>query len=153
MTLGDVAIVWLTRLFNLIFRSNKMPDEWRQSILVPIFKNKGDVQSCTNYRRIKLMSHTMKLWERIIEHRLRGVTNATENHFGFMQGRSTMEAIFLMRQLMERCREQKKDMHMFFIDLEKAYDKMPRNVMWWLCRSTKSHQSTLPSLRICTIML
>jgi hypothetical protein len=60
---------------------NKMPDEWRQSILVPIFKNKGDVQSCTNYREIKLMSHTMKLWERIIEHLLRGVTNVTENQF------------------------------------------------------------------------
>jgi hypothetical protein len=42
-TLGDVAIVWLTKLLNLIFRSNKMPDEWRRSILVPIFKNKGDV--------------------------------------------------------------------------------------------------------------
>jgi hypothetical protein len=39
----DVAIVWLTKLFNLIFRSNKMPDEWRRSILVPIFKNKEDV--------------------------------------------------------------------------------------------------------------
>jgi hypothetical protein len=43
MTLGDVAIVCLTKLFNLIFRSNKMHDEWRRSILVPIFKNKGDV--------------------------------------------------------------------------------------------------------------
>jgi hypothetical protein len=41
MTLRDVAIVWLTKLFNLIFRSNKMPDKWRQSILVSIFKNKG----------------------------------------------------------------------------------------------------------------
>jgi hypothetical protein len=60
-SLGDIAIVWLTKLFNLIFRSNKMSDEWRQSILVSIFKNKGDVQSCTNYRGIKLMSHTMKL--------------------------------------------------------------------------------------------
>jgi hypothetical protein len=40
-SLGDVAIVWLTKLFNLIFRSNTMPDEWRRSILVPIFKNKG----------------------------------------------------------------------------------------------------------------
>jgi hypothetical protein len=59
--LGDIAIVWLTKLFNIIFRSNKIPDEWRRSILVPIFKNKGDIQSCTNYRGIKLMSHTMKL--------------------------------------------------------------------------------------------
>jgi hypothetical protein len=116
-TLEDVAIVWLTKLFNLIFRSNKMSDEWTRSILVPIFKNKGDVQSCTNYRGIKLMSHTMKLCERIIEHRLKGVTNVTKNQFGFMPGRLIMEVIFLIRQHMERCREQKKDPHMIFIDL------------------------------------
>jgi hypothetical protein len=107
-----------------------MPDEWR-STLVPIFKNKGDIQSCTNYRGIKPMSHTMKLWERVIEHRLREMT--TMNQFGFMHGRSTMEAIFLMRQVMERYKEQKKDLHRVFIDLENAYDndKVPRNLMWW----------------------
>jgi hypothetical protein len=59
--LGDVAIVRLTKLFNIIFRSNKMPDEWRRSILVLIFKNKGNIQSYTNYRGIKLMNHTIKL--------------------------------------------------------------------------------------------
>jgi hypothetical protein len=41
-------------------------------------QEQGDAQSCTNYRGIKLMSHTMKLWERIIEHRLRGVTNVNQ---------------------------------------------------------------------------
>jgi hypothetical protein len=92
--LEGIAIVWLTKLFNLIFRSNKMLDECRRSILVPIFKNKGGVQSCTNYWGIKLMSHTMKLWEKIIKHCLKEVTNVTENQFGFIPRRSTMETIF-----------------------------------------------------------
>jgi hypothetical protein len=83
------------------------------------------------------MSHTMKLWEMIIEYRLRRVTNITENQFGFMSKRSTMEAIFLIRQLMERCREQKKDLHMIFINLQKAYDKVSKNVMWWALQKHK----------------
>jgi hypothetical protein len=48
-----------------------------------------------------------------------------------------METIFLIRQLMERCREQKKDLHMVFIDLKKAYDKVLRNVMWWSLQKHK----------------
>jgi hypothetical protein len=42
-----------------------------------------------------------------------------------------MELIFLIRQLMERYQELKKDLHMIFIDLEKAYNKISRNIMWW----------------------
>ena len=41
--LVDIAIAWLTKMFNNICRSNKMPEEWRRSILVPIYKNKGDI--------------------------------------------------------------------------------------------------------------
>jgi hypothetical protein len=66
---GDVAIMWFTKLFSSIFRSNKISDEWRKNILVSLFKNKGDIQSYTNYKRIKLVSHIMKLWERVIEYR------------------------------------------------------------------------------------
>ena len=47
--LGEVAVDFLTRLFNRILETDKMPDEWRKIVLVPIYK-KGDVQSCTNYR-------------------------------------------------------------------------------------------------------
>ena len=77
--MGDDGLSWLTKLFNKILRTKKIPDEWRKSIMVLIYKNKGDIQNCTNYRGIKLMSHTMKLWERVIEHRLRCKTRVSDN--------------------------------------------------------------------------
>jgi hypothetical protein len=42
-----------------------------------------------------------------------------------------MKTVFLIMQLMERYREQKKDLYMVFIDWEKTYDEVPRNIMWW----------------------
>ncbi|KAH1190889.1 Pre-mRNA-processing protein 40B [Glycine max] len=129
-TLGDRGLEWLTKLFNEIMRSKRMPEEWRRSTLVPIYKNKGDIQNCANYRGIKLMSHTMKLWERVIERRLRKETQVTENQFGFMPGRSTMEAIYLLRRVMEQYRMAQQDLHLIFIDLEKAYDRVPREILW-----------------------
>ena len=74
-----------------------MSDEWRKSTLVPLYKNKGDIQDCSNYRGIKLISHTMKLWERVIKHRLRHHAKIAKNQFGFMLGRSTIEAIHILR--------------------------------------------------------
>ena len=64
-------------MFNKIIMTRKMPEEWRKSILVPIYKSKGDSQSCNNYSSIKFTSHTMKLWERVIEHDLRRITNVS----------------------------------------------------------------------------
>ena len=95
--LGDMAVRFLTRLFNRILEGERMPEEWRKSILVPIFKNKGDAQSCTNYRGIKLINHSLKIWERVIEARLRRMVTISEQQYGFMPSKLTTDAMFALK--------------------------------------------------------
>ncbi|KAK3527037.1 hypothetical protein QTP86_008495 [Hemibagrus guttatus] len=134
--LGEAAVEFLTSLFNRVLESERMPEEWRRSVLVPIFKNKGDVQSCSNYRGIKLMSHTMKLWERVVEARLRKVVEICEQQYGFMPRKSTTDAIFALRILMEKYRDGQRELHCVFVDLEKAYDRVPRVELWYCMRKS-----------------
>ncbi|KAK3535188.1 hypothetical protein QTP70_004749 [Hemibagrus guttatus] len=134
--LGEAAVEFLANLFNRVLESERMPEEWRRSVLVPIFKNKGDVQSCSNYRGIKLMSHTMKVWERVVEARLRKVVEICEQQYGFMPRKSTTDAIFALRILMEKYRDGQRELHCVFVDLEKAYDRVPREELWYCMRKS-----------------
>ena len=82
------------------------------------------------------MSHTMKLWERVVEKRLRAVVEICEQQYGFMPGKSTTDAIFALRMLMEKFRERQSELHCVFVDLEKAYDRFPREEMWFCLRAS-----------------
>jgi len=119
--LGEEGLEWLTKLFNVIPRSARKPREWRLSTVIPLYKNKGDIQDCNNYRCIKLLSHIMKLWERVIGRSLRKNISIFENQFGFILGRSTTEAIYLLRRLMGLYRDRKVDLHLVFVDLRQSF--------------------------------
>ncbi len=65
--------------------------------------NRGDIQDCVNYGGIKLMSHTMKIWERVMDlWRIRRAVSNSPEQFAFMPGRSTTDASFALRQLVEK---------------------------------------------------
>ncbi len=89
---------------------------------------------CGKYRGVRLLEHGMKLWEKILKKRLRDIVKIEDIHFGFQQDRSTTDAIFVMRQLQEGYKEKKKMLYLIFVDLEKAFDRVPREVIAWTLR-------------------
>ena len=76
------------------------------------------------------MSHTMKLWERVIEAMIRKEVTIAEQQFRLMPGRSTTDTIFCLRMLLKKWTEGQKAVHCAFIDLKKAYDRVPREELW-----------------------
>ena len=54
------------------------------------------------------------------------------NQFGFIPIRLTIEAIYILRKLIEKYKNWKKDLHMTFINLEMAYDKVTLGLLWVL---------------------
>ncbi|VDP10891.1 unnamed protein product [Heligmosomoides polygyrus] len=76
--LGDCGVNWLTQFFNRVTIEGKIPDDWRDSIIVPIFKQKGDASECSNYQGIKLISHTMKIYKRLVDSRLREMVTISQ---------------------------------------------------------------------------
>ena len=63
--------------------------------------------------------------------RLRSELTFSEQQYGFMPGKSTTDALFALRVLMEKYREGQKELHCVFVDLEKAYYKVPREEVWY----------------------
>ena len=132
---GDAGIIWVTELCNRIVQEGKIPDDWCKSWMVNVYKGKGDALECGSYRGIKLLDHVLKVFERVMEVRVRRIVKIDEMQFGFMAGRGTTDAIFIVRQLQEKYLACKKDLWMAFIDLEKAFDRVPREVVWWALRT------------------
>ena len=111
-----------------------MPREWELSTLIPIYKGKGDPMECGPYRAIKLLELGMKVLERVLERRLRMKVNIDDMQFRFMSGKGTVDAIFIVRQLQEKFMEKRKDLFYALVDLEKAFDRVPRDVVRWALR-------------------
>ena len=86
-------------LCNGIVKEGSIPVDWKSSVVLPIYKGKGDPMECGSYRGIKLLEHAMKVVERIFEHRIRQQFKIDDMQFGFMKGKGTTDAIFMARQM------------------------------------------------------
>ena len=64
---GEIGVKVMMELCQHVLNSRGMPNEWKTSVIVPIFKGKANVMSCGSYRRVKFLEHAMKIVERILE--------------------------------------------------------------------------------------
>ena len=77
---GDTGTQWILDLCNGILKEESIPEDWKSSVVLPIYKGKGDPIECGSYRGIKLLEHAMKVVERIFEHRIRQQIEIDDMH-------------------------------------------------------------------------
>ena len=103
-----------------------MPSSWKKSVIINCFKGNGDAVEHGNFRGWKLLVHLMKVFERVIEKYIRDAVNIDDMQFGFMPGKGMMDAIFITLIVQERFLAKTKDLYFTFVDLEKAFNRVPR---------------------------
>ena len=97
----------------------------REANIVTLYKNKGDRDDCNNYRGISLLN----IFAKVVLMKLRVLTERIypESQCGFRAKRATIDMIFSLQQLQEKCGEQGKPLYVAFIDLTKAFDLVSRD--------------------------
>jgi len=117
----DCSVEWLTHLCNLIVAQGRISDDWKSSILLPVFNMKGDLMECGFYRVIKLLEHAMKVIERVFERRVGEKVKIDAMQFGFMPGKGTTDAVFTVRQMQEKYGCKWYKLYFAFVDFEKKH--------------------------------
>jgi len=144
-------ILEVLRLLNFIFLSEDIPSAFRRAIIVPLHK-KGDPNLENNYRCLSLLDTLYKIFTGLILERINNwiEVNNIINEFqaGFRKNYSTVDQIFNLSCIVHINFQAKKKTFAFFVDLKCAYDKLPRNSLFF-----KLSMLGLSKKIICVLML
>ena len=141
---GPALTSKLLELFQLMWKNEELPQEFKDASITHLYKNKGNRRVCDNHRGISLLEIAGKVLARICLNRLQTHLECAsedtppeeqpsllpETQCGFRQGRGTTDMIFTVRQLQEKSREQNKGLYITFVDLTKAFDTVNRDGLW-----------------------
>jgi len=121
------------KLITSISKKEKMPEEWKESIIVSIH-TKGDKTDCNNYRCVSLLPTTYKILSNILLSRLIPYVKEIirDHQCGFRSNRSTTDHIFCIRQILEKKWEYNEEVHQLFIDFKKAYDSVRSEILYMI---------------------
>jgi hypothetical protein len=115
------------RLICSIWNKEELPQQWKESIILPVHK-KGDKTDCNNYQRISFLSTVYKILYNILPDRLTPYVNEIigDHLCGFHHNRSSTGQIFYIQQILEK----KWEYNGLFTDFKKAYDSVKREVLY-----------------------
>ena len=115
----------------MLERTNNTRWEWGQSKVISQFK-KGQRSDCSNYRGISLLNAGYKIYTKIITNRLKPISESvlSEEQNGFRVGRSCIDNVFTVKQIIEKRREFNLETQMAFLDLKKTFDTVSRGKLW-----------------------
>ena len=122
--------------------------DWQTGIVVPIFK-KGDRRECSKYRGITLLSLPGKVYARVLEQKCGTIIEPKiqDTQCGFGLGRGTTDQLFTLRQVFEKAWEFAKPVYTAFIDLEKAYERVPQDLLRNILKEYKISGRLLAAIR------
>ena len=128
---GKHTVSYFHKLYSKRWMEKKWPEDWINSVFVPIPK-KGDTLQCNNNRMIALICHSSKILLKIIANRMKKnlKTKIAEEQAGFRPGTGTRNQILNLKMVIEKCREHNKKLYLCIIDYSKAFDKVDHNVLW-----------------------
>ena len=147
---GEIGILELTELSNMIHNQGSFPNELNKSIFIALPKVNGTIK-CEKHRTISLMSHVTKLVLRIVINRIRGrpLDEIAPVQYGFMPDKGTGNAIFVLRRLVERSVEKQRDVYTCFIDYSKAFDTVNHESRSRQIRDKAANQYLLETISCC----
>ena len=134
----QVVVDWLLELLRELWRTKRVPQEWKNAIPIPLHKKRSR-KDCNNYRGIALLSVPGKVLSLILHSRLQVIIEPQllEAQCGFRKGRGTTDQIWVTRQIIERAAEYNTPAYLCFINLTKAYDSVNRDALIAVLRNYK----------------
>ena len=124
----------ICKLFNIILDSGIFPDIWSKGVIIPLYKNKGDINDPDNYRGITILSCFGKLFTSMLNSRLNAYLEdynlLCEEQAGFLKHHSTIDHVFSLKCLIDLYLAKNKKLFCAFIDYRKAFDSVNRTALW-----------------------
>ncbi|XP_048487060.1 uncharacterized protein LOC105395445 [Plutella xylostella] len=148
---GNEVQARIHKLILKIWETERQPDEWNVGVICPIHK-KGSRKRCSNYRGIALLPTVYKILSYILLRRLEPYAEETLGDYqcGFRRNRSTVDQIFLLKQLMEKKWEYAQDIHALFVDFTKAYDSVDREILFKILLVFKMPRKLVSMIKVAT---